>query len=315
MQKVKLTVEKQIEHMLSKGISFNIFDKDYATDFLINNTYYFKIKAYAKNFEKYNNGPNIGKYVNLDFAYLVDLSQIDMAFSRFVLKLVLDIEHCLRVRLISSITQDPDEDGYTVVDAFLENRTRIKNQLEIKSINSTCSDLFNKYHDALPIWVLIELLSFGDLVNFYKFYYKDYKYPASKEHTKIITLLNSAKYLRNASAHCNCFLNSVKTPYVFDKSKFNATKTTLSYLSQGDLFTSEARKKKMKNPVINDFLSTLYLYSLVVKSKGMYRHRIEELNDLFDHRMLRNKDYYKSNNFLTSSYKFVRASANFILCP
>lgn len=62
----KLTVNEQIEHMKSKGIQFNIISEKDAENYLNENTYYFKLKAYAKMFEKYKTGPNVGRYVNLN---------------------------------------------------------------------------------------------------------------------------------------------------------------------------------------------------------------------------------------------------------
>ena len=47
----KLTVNEQIEHMKSKGIQFNIISEKDAENYLNENTYYFKLKAYAKMFE------------------------------------------------------------------------------------------------------------------------------------------------------------------------------------------------------------------------------------------------------------------------
>ena len=40
-------------------------NEEEAKDFLTYNTYFFKIKSYAKNYEKYINEPNRGKYINL----------------------------------------------------------------------------------------------------------------------------------------------------------------------------------------------------------------------------------------------------------
>lgn len=46
--KVKLSFDGQISDMKDKGISFDICSENDAKKFLMNNTYYFKIKAYEK---------------------------------------------------------------------------------------------------------------------------------------------------------------------------------------------------------------------------------------------------------------------------
>lgn len=48
MSKAKLTIDEQIQKMKSSGIMFNIFTEEQAKDFISNNTYYFKIKAFQK---------------------------------------------------------------------------------------------------------------------------------------------------------------------------------------------------------------------------------------------------------------------------
>ena len=179
MENRKLSVNEQIEHMKSKGIKFSILDEDYADKFLSNNNYYFKLKAYAKNYEKYTQGENVGKYVNLDFAYLVELSTLDLHLRKFIIKLCLDIEHHLKLKLIKDCCDNPLEDGYSIVSEFLANNEYIKNSLEAKKSNYNCAarDLLIKYFDNLAVWNIVEVLSFGDFLILYELYYR--KYPSS----------------------------------------------------------------------------------------------------------------------------------------
>lgn len=51
--KQKLTIEEQILDMKSKGITFNYTNEHNALSFLKNNNYYFKLKSYGKNYDKY----------------------------------------------------------------------------------------------------------------------------------------------------------------------------------------------------------------------------------------------------------------------
>lgn len=56
MSKLKLTIEEQIYHMKNKnGILFEITKEEDAIGFLKKNNYYFKVKSYAKNYDKYVN--------------------------------------------------------------------------------------------------------------------------------------------------------------------------------------------------------------------------------------------------------------------
>ena len=65
MKKVKLSVQEQINHIESKGITFNLISKDEAQNFLEEYNSYFRLKSYAKNFSKYNNSIKKGKYMVL----------------------------------------------------------------------------------------------------------------------------------------------------------------------------------------------------------------------------------------------------------
>ena len=100
-KKIKLTVEEQIEDMVEKNVKFEICTVQDAKRFLKYNNYYFKIKSYARNynFEK-------KKYFNLDFAYLVELSKLDMYTRKIILELSLDVEHYLKVRLMNDLSNN-----------------------------------------------------------------------------------------------------------------------------------------------------------------------------------------------------------------
>ena len=95
--KQKLTVEGQVQDMKEKDIKFEICSEEDAKKFLQYNNYYFKLKSYARN---YNMNSQTKKYFNLDFAYLVELSKLDMYIRKIILELSLDVEHYLKVRLM-----------------------------------------------------------------------------------------------------------------------------------------------------------------------------------------------------------------------
>ena len=91
LKRLKLNIDEQIAHMRDEnGIKFNLVTENEARLFLLNSTYYFKLKAYAKNFEKYATGAKCGNYIDLEFAYLQDLSTIDMHLRKFIIKSSLD---------------------------------------------------------------------------------------------------------------------------------------------------------------------------------------------------------------------------------
>ena len=56
-RKPLLTVEQQIEHLKSKGVTFKLCSEKDAAQYLSERTYFFKIAAYRTLFEKRVGGP------------------------------------------------------------------------------------------------------------------------------------------------------------------------------------------------------------------------------------------------------------------
>lgn len=105
--------------MLKNGIRFEICTEDEAEDFLSRSNLFFKVKAFDKNFDKYENhdNPKYGQYVNLDFAYLVDLSRKDAVLRELVLDLALDLEHYLKV-MVNRVLMESDLKVDVLIEEF-----------------------------------------------------------------------------------------------------------------------------------------------------------------------------------------------------
>jgi len=164
-RKVKLTIKQQIAHMKSKGITFDIISEEEAEAYLEKNNYYFKIKAYAKMFEKYQNGPKQGQYINLDFAYLKELAILDMHLRHFIIKTSVDLEHTIKVKFLSDFNSS-ESDGYEIVEKYFDMYPDVKTKILQKKQTSYCADLINKLEsEEYALWNIVEILSFGDFIN------------------------------------------------------------------------------------------------------------------------------------------------------
>ncbi len=96
INKPKQTSTQLVAKMkIEKGINFKYISESDAESYLANVNNYLRTAAYRKNYQKYARGINKGKYIGLDFAYLQELSTIDMHFRFIVSKMCLDIEHLL----------------------------------------------------------------------------------------------------------------------------------------------------------------------------------------------------------------------------
>lgn len=201
-KKLKLTVEEQLQDMVDKNIQFELYSKEDATKFLKYNNYYFKLKSYARN---YSINPKTKNYYNLDFAYLVELSKLDIYIRKIILELSLDVEHYLKVRLMNDLCGNSKEDGYHIVKLFLQYHPNAEANIQGKAEKySFCSNLAENHLDEykepkkLALWNIVELISFGSFMELYEMYYQ--MYPSFN----YSDYLKSIKFIRNAAAHNNC---------------------------------------------------------------------------------------------------------------
>lgn len=307
MKKPKLTIEEQIEDMKSKNITFQYVSEKEAADFLRHNNYYFKLKSYGKNYEKYRIPAKAGQYVNLDFSYLQELSTLDMHLRKLILSMALDIEHALKTKILFDLSNNADEDGYSIIQKYLDTDYTRRKDLYDKIGNSAASDLIRKRKeadDSYAMWEIVEVLSFGKFIDLYQLYYSIYKSPEDYS-----SFLWSVKFLRNAAAHNNCLLNSLKAPYHITIHKTKEIQTELAKIKT---ISQNQKEKWMSNPVIHDFICLVYVYVRLIKSKGMKQKGISELNELFTNRMSRHKIYFEKNDTIMESYRFVSKTISYL---
>jgi len=299
MHKLKLTVDEQITYMRDvKGIKFNITTEEEARVFLLENSYYFKIKAYAKNYQQYVKGAKLGKYVDLEFAYLQELSTIDMYLRKFTIRIALDIEHYLRTQLLRDFADNHDEDGYEIVKKYFLEYPHVKNNIIKKYTNAYCGELVKKHQDNFALWNVVELLSFGDFTLLYDLYYRN-----NTAMRKMKSGIFSVRMLRNAAAHNNCLINRLRKPY---SKKIEINRVVNTFISKIKDIDSTQRKNKLSNPFIHDFVVMLFVFDRIVSSDQIRVNGFRELKDLIDNRFTRNKQYFYKNEALTTAYEFVK---------
>lgn len=131
-----LTSDELIAHMEKRGISFTIDSSEKAKDFLEKHNYYMKLASYRANYKKYPNGtPKAGQYINLEFAYLRELSTIDRHLRYLIIQMTLDIEHYLKVKLLNAIENNPAEDGYRIIQEFIAKDPELRSLKKSRSIS------------------------------------------------------------------------------------------------------------------------------------------------------------------------------------
>ena len=292
-----LTVDQLIDHMKYRGIKFKEISEEEAKIFLNNNNYYMKLASYRANYVKCQSGEREGQYQNLDFAYLKELSTLDMYLRYMIMEMALDIERAIKVKIIRDVADNPEEDGYNIMKKFLEKNNNINILKKIKSHKSGeyCKDLIEKYYPYFPVWVFVELISFGDLLYFTSFYENEYN-------IKIInnTFMNIVRDLRNASAHSNCILNKMTE-------RIDSTKQINSEISEFVKRMSDVSKQSRKNNLnykfTYNFICLLYVYDSLM-SNTVKQKRYKQIIEFMDGRVKKNKNYFLSNSKILGVYNF-----------
>ncbi len=299
--KPMLKVDDLIIHMQEKGIKFNLFTTSEAKVYLHNNNNYFKLSSYRKNFIK-----NIeDKYINLDFAYLIELARIDVEIMHLLFNMCLDIEHFLKVELIKMV-ETKEENGYSVVSDFIMFHIDIPKKIEDNGKNPYCQGLIKKYKNNMPIWAFMEVISFGDLIKFTDFISQRFKW---KPIVDLLTL-DRVRQIRNATAHGNCIIYDL-TPVKDDRGNYPCKNPVyITQFVRNCGIGVSSMNKKLSNPRLSQIVHLLFTYNKIVQSSKTRNIRINEIKHLINNRMIEHVEYYRNNDLLISTYNFFKKIAN-----
>lgn len=334
---MKLARKDQISHLKTKDIKFNFISEDAAYEILEKNSYYYKLTCYKRNFRKTSSN----KYVDLDFAHLYDLSIIDMRMRQLFNKLCLDIEHSLKKSLINDIT-DSTEDGYSIVTEFDNYERKKFNQHQLvlqkrygskyipKFYNDILSRTIFKVHDSndyeyqlsskyfkksrVPAWVLIEKLSFGQLVAFIEFYVTSHKnnYLYYKNANELLIMI---KRIRNASSHNRPIIMNISNK--IHSGSLTVSSNVKGYLTSLNISSPSNRKEHsqyialLEHTKIHDIFCLVILYKEYINSEKMVYSRRKEIKSFLCRAKLNSK-YYYNHKKLKNIFKFLEKSLNTI---
>lgn len=284
-RKPKLSFEEQIKKLKSLGILFNEIKEDEAKEILKYNTYLFKLSSFRKNVPK----DDSGNY-NFEFSALSDLATLDMRLRYILLPMCLDIEHSLKTDILKKITNDDTEDGYQIMQDFINNHQGDLNKIFATVINrnNTVMPSFQKYYDDPPVWVCLELMSFGQFSAFVEFYSSRTN---DEELRKAGKFIKFAKNIRNKCAHSQPLILNL-----FPRYKLK-TERELKMIGKKQGL-SEVNLKVL--PII-DILSLLILHSKYC-SEGIKNSR---KNDLLLFKERKNRKYKHYRNVPSISYFFL----------
>ena len=312
--KPMMNISEMITDLKQKNVKFNLITEEAAKEYLKYNNNYYNITLFKHNFQKYPSpaGKYEGLYQNLDFAYLKDLSIIDYRVRLILFKIIINVEHYLKLQILNTIDTMKLENGYRIVNMYLENDfnnpkfpKKVYNNILKKAGNEYYQKIFSKSDvnmdkkiENIPIWEFLEIITFGELVNFYDFYTKQYNL---LEENKDVYILRDIVKLRNAVAHNACILCELNKKDI----NYSASYKVIQYLKDCNIGKT-TRDNKLSNSRIRQITYTLYMFNRVVTSNGIKENTSNELNELFFCRIVLHSEYYNNNELLKSVYKYFK---------
>ena len=318
--KPKKSSKELVQKMIDKGIDISPYSSEDVETYLLNSNNFFRVCSYRKNYQKYLNGKNKGRYIGLSFDQLKALAILDMKIRKSLLGMCLDVEHSLKLYILKDFENSQD-DGYGIVQDYFKtpNGCKTADNIIQKKNNIYVSDLAAKYvypwetekiysgvdsdgsdvNVDLPIWAMLELMSFGDLLNFY-FYYYELKTENSERPPIPKNVLHKVKNIRNACAHNNCILN-----HLYDKSA--RVPSSIGEFAKRLGISRNAVSKKLKCTTLCEMMCVFYCLDMLA-TNGIKAHDYEEMSEIIEHFYDKYYSLITGNQLVKSCIDFMKES-------
>lgn len=219
-QQSPLTVDEQIENL--KSLKLEIPDEKFAREFLNDVSYFRFIKAYSLGLKPKNGN----YYEGVTFDQLVELYRFNSNLRALLFPLVERVEINLRCRISNYFCTKYGVLGYKDKNNFALYPDKFAQDIE-REINRNLSTPFirnfkeNYINGDIPLYALVEILSFGLLSKFYKNMHSiDKKKIALRYgvgYAYLESWIESLSYVRNVCAHYGRLynINFTKKPRLY----------------------------------------------------------------------------------------------------
>lgn len=261
------TPTEQVALLKRKGVAFERCSEGRALEVLSGHEVYLHLTAYRVLFQRHADGPNAGKFVDLDFGDLVDVCALDDVLRETFRLMAKDIERVVKTWLVVETTLR-GEDGYAIVADFVESlaegyRSNLRRDLSRRSKDDEyAGTLIGHYRDKMPVWVLLEVIPFGTMLTFYLHCVDRW---GEKERREVHYALKDVKAIRNCASHSGCLCNGF-TP---ERNSDHATSgLVLDWLNDHGIKSTKGRRARLRNRRTQQLVTTVALHDLLVGAKA-----------------------------------------------
>ena len=285
--KKSLDIKSQIERLKSRGLIID--NEELFSDFLKHNQYY-RLEGYWYAFYD-SNIPEHRFKKNTKLSNVLKLYEFDSLLRSKVFKEIEVIEISLRSIIAYNVAENIGEFPYEQLNYKNDaDKDEALNRFK-KLFNGSKEDFINAYknkynEDIPPIWMLVEIMTFGDLINFYeKFLTKSQGKTISKVYginsvDLFVSWMKRLNIIRNICAHHGRLWNKNITTKIMLPNK-NDNKSLETYCK---LFVKDSINKLYNslliiqylleningsnNSLINDICSLAKKYDIDLKAMG-----------------------------------------------
>ncbi len=268
VRKPSLAVAEQIEHLKTKGVTFNLCTEEQAAEYLHTANNLLRTSSYRKLYPIKPEGRHAGEYAGLDFEHLRTLSSLDRSLRECLLPIALDVEHFARIRVLDECERR-SEDGYQIVRDYAtylnhKGRNHLEGGLRARGAEGATHDTYsgdliakhigeNEHLDRMPVWVFLEIIEFRAFCDFYLFCAIRWEDKAMEQQHYV---LKSVRALRNACAHNSCILNGVGGASA--EADVKANELVTDSLNAHGMGRTKSRRAKLSNLRVIQMAATLY---------------------------------------------------------
>lgn len=212
MDKPYLNYNEQIEKLKSKGLI--ISDEQYALTFLKKYGYYSLICGYK---DAFKNKTTKNYKDGTSFEEIVLLYEFDAALRRLFLQYSIVVEKQLKVHLATAFTEYYSESQTEYLDINNYDYITPKNRQDIHTFVKVIESILNRgnyqyiehakaNHNNVPLWVLLNAVTFGQAVKMYQLQKQSIKYNIALEYPflnegTLGAVLREVATCRNSCAH------------------------------------------------------------------------------------------------------------------
>ena len=176
--KLPTTYTQQIDILISRNIIIN--DKSFAIEILKNINYY-RMIGYMLTYKSND------KYENITIENIYKLYNFDKKLRNLIFSLVENIEISFRAQISYFFSNKYGALGYLESNNFKNKKYHQDMVKKINTLTDRSREKFiehhkDKYNNRYPMWVIVELMSFGDLSKLFNNLLDEDKNQLSKEY-------------------------------------------------------------------------------------------------------------------------------------